>query len=279
MKDIKDIRVLPDKAIIGMIHLLALPRTPFYDEKGGTGAILDQALNELRIYQEEGVDAVMLENMHDVPYQKPPLAPDTLDAFYNIAQAVRRAAPKLPIGIQVLEGANVDAITMAAMADLDFIRAEGFVYAHVGGSGLIDASARDILMKRSNLGAGHIRVFADVKKKHCAHALTADLSIADIARQSEFFCADGIIVTGGFTGDPVKRHDLNEVSNVTDLPILIGSGITDKNLDHYFDLATGFIVGTHFKFNGRWQNLLNPRRIGELIHVRNRLLHGLVPSA
>jgi len=41
-----------------------------------------------------------------------------------------------------------------------------------------------------------VRVFADVKKKHAAHAVTADVSLVETARAAEFFLADGIVVTG-----------------------------------------------------------------------------------
>ena len=37
----------------------------------------------------------------------------------------------LPVGIQILAGANVEAMAVAHAAGLDFIRAEGYAYAHV----------------------------------------------------------------------------------------------------------------------------------------------------
>ena len=60
---------------------------------------------------------------------------------------------------------------------LDFIRAEGFAFAHVADEGIIESSAAELLRYRRAIGAEHVRVFADVKKKHSAHAITADVSI------------------------------------------------------------------------------------------------------
>jgi predicted TIM-barrel enzyme len=44
-------------------------------------------------------------------------------------------------------------------------------------------------------------------------------------------------------------------------PILIGSGITIENIGTYWNLADGFIVGSHFKEKGIWSNPLSENRI------------------
>ena len=64
---------LPPKALVAMIALRALPGAPLYD--GDDPRIVDQALSDLEHYQRAGVDAVMLENDHDLPYAKGPMPP------------------------------------------------------------------------------------------------------------------------------------------------------------------------------------------------------------
>jgi len=51
-----------------------------------------------------------------------------------------------------------------------FVRVEGYVFAQVADEGVIEAGAGELLRYRRAIGAGHVRVFADVKKKHAAHA-------------------------------------------------------------------------------------------------------------
>ncbi len=272
-------RDLVKKSVIGMIHVPALPGSLSYDcgpyfnhYDLAMEELAKRPLRELAIYQEMGVDAIMLENMHDVPYAKPPLASETIHAMTLIAKAIRRKT-QLPIGIQMLEAANCEAMEIAATADLDFIRAEGYVYAHIGGAGLIEGSARKIMTLRKKSGVTHIKVFADVKKKHCAHALTADLSVGDVVKQSEFFCAEGIIITGHFTGEPASCDDLVSARRAAShLPLLIGSGITAENLHEYFEYADGFIIGSYFKKEGYWKNDIDPDRVRRLMEVKNQLL-------
>ena len=54
------------KAIVGMIHVGALPGTPRY--RAGLEQIIQRAVGEAELYTRAGVDGLLIENMHDVPY-------------------------------------------------------------------------------------------------------------------------------------------------------------------------------------------------------------------
>src|SRR5215471_10429466 len=167
-------RPLPEKFLAAMIALLPLPGAPRYKENDDD--VVEQALSDLRHYANAGADAIVLENSHDLPYVKGPLNPGAFDLLSKLAREVRQRFSG-PIGLQVLEADNETALRIACDADLDFLRVEGYVFAHIGGAGLIEGCAGKLLRKRRELGCEHIRIFGDVKKKHCAHALTGDLDI------------------------------------------------------------------------------------------------------
>ena len=252
------------KTIVGMIHVRALPGTPRH--AGGMTPILDQALAEAETYRAGGIHALMVENMHTVPYVQRP-GPEIVAAMAVVARAVKQAQPQLPLGIQILAGANAEALAAALAAGADFIRAEGFVFGHLADEGYMDACAGAWLRRRKALGAESIAVFADIKKKHAAHALTADVDIVQTAHAAEFFLADGLILTGAATGDPASVAELRAVAAATRLPVLVGSGITAENLPDYLPYADAFIVGSFFKRDGYWANPLDPDRIRRLIDV------------
>ena len=191
-----------------MIAVLPLPGSPRYD--GDDKKIVDHALSDLEHYVNAGVDSVILENDHDIPFIKPPLPAEALSVMEEVARAVRTNFSG-PVGVQLLEGANESALEIAAETDLDYVRVESFVYAHVGPAGIIEGCAGNLLRKRKMLGCENIKVFADIKKKHCSHALTGDLDITDEAKQAEFFLADGLVVTGSRTGE---EPDIQEVRRV-----------------------------------------------------------------
>lgn len=252
------IRALPPKFLAAMIAVLPLPGSPLYD--GDDKRVIEQALSDLEHYQRAGVDSVLLENDHDLPYIQPPLDEKGIALMTKIAREVRQRFDG-PVGVQMLEAANVTSLEIAAEAELDYIRVEAYVFAHVGGSGVINGSAGKILRRRKELDAEPIKVFADVKKKHGSHSLTIDLDITDEIQQAEFFLADGVIVTSQFTGINPNKEDLLKAKRVTRLPVVIGSGMTPENIHEYLPLADGFIVGSCFRKDGKFLENLEPERL------------------
>jgi membrane complex biogenesis BtpA family protein len=238
------------RALIGMLHLGALPGTPSASQSVET--LIQHTLSEARIYRDAGFTALALENMHDRPYLKGGVGPEITAAMTAIARDVKRESG-LALGIQVLAAANREALAVAHASGADFVRVEGFVYAHVADEGVIESCAGELLRYRRAIGADGVLVFADIKKKHGAHAITADVDIAETARAAEFFLADGVVVTGRTTGEPASPDDVCEVVRASRVPVLVGSGITPANLSR-FSAAHGFIVGSSVKQGGVWSN-------------------------
>ncbi|NDD05716.1 MAG: BtpA family membrane complex biogenesis protein [Proteobacteria bacterium] len=214
------------KALLGMVHVRALPGTP-RDEKMFE-KVVEQALAEAKAFEKAGFQGVILENMHDVPYLRTQVGPEIVAAMAVVAHEVKKNT-HLSLGIQILAGANAAALSVAQAVEADFVRVEGFVFAHVADEGLIEACAGPLLRLRRELGAESIKIFADIKKKHSSHALTADVSIAETAHAAEFFGADGVILTGSHTGATASLSELEQVKSAVHIPVWIGSGITAEN--------------------------------------------------
>lgn len=251
-----------------MVHLAALPGTPAHALS--LSEIERQAVREAQLYQQAGVDGLMLENMHDTPYLRGHVGPEIVAAIAVIARAVR-AAVDLPTGLQILAAANREALAVAHAAGLDFIRAEGFAFAHVADEGLIESSAAELLRYRRTLGAERVQVWADVKKKHSSHAITADVSIAETAHAVEFMRGDAVIVTGAVTGHAPDPAEVAAAKAATRLPVFLGSGVTAANVGAFLAAADGCIVGSEFKRAGHWANAVDPRRVERFMTAaRNR---------
>lgn len=250
------------KPFIAMIHVPALPGTPAYSRTD----ILAQVAAEARLYYELGADGLLLENMHDAPYLRRQVGPEIIAWMTAAAVRVRREVPQLSCGIQILAGANQAALAVAQAADLQFIRAEAFVYGHVADEGWMDGDAGELLRYRKQIDASQIAVFTDIKKKHSAHAATADVSLAETAHAAAFFRADGLIVTGSATGKAAAPADAQAVKDACpELPLLIGSGISPDNLAEFMPYADGFIVGSFLKAQGHWANAPDPDRISSFV--------------
>ena len=256
------------KPVVGVIHVGALPGTPASELS--VGALIELAAREAALYRVGGVDGLMVENMHDVPYLRGAVGPEIVAAMAVVARAVKSEVG-LPVGVQILAGANAEALAVAHAAGLDYIRAEGFSFAHVADEGLIQSSAAELLRLRRKIGADGVRVWADVKKKHSSHAITADVPLGETAAAVEFMRADAVVVTGGVTGEPPRIEDVREAKSRCRLPVLLGSGVTAENVAEFFDDADGFIVGSYFKEGGLWSNTVDPSRVARLMGALREL--------
>jgi membrane complex biogenesis BtpA family protein len=256
------------KLLIGMVHLKPLPGTPLYDNNWQE--VIKIAIDEANILQNEGFNAIIIENMHDVPYLNRNVGPEIISAFATIGTILKNQI-KIPIGIQILAGANKEALAVAKTANLDFIRAEGFVFSHVADEGIMNSDAGELLRYRKMIDADNVKIYTDIKKKHSSHSITKDVSISEMVKAAEFFLSDGIIITGKSTGEPADVKELKQVKKTTDLPVFIGSGITEENLSEFWDYADGFIVGSYIKEFGYWKNSLSLKRIKKLVSKFNIL--------
>ncbi len=255
-----------DLRTVGMVHVRALPGTP--RNTLSTAEIVDRAAMEARLLADAGFDAILVENMHDLPYLLRTVGPEIVASMTLATKAVVDAV-EVPVGVQILAGANQAAISVAHAAGADFIRAEGFAYASVADEGIFaEADAGPLLRFRRAIGADRIAVWADVRKKHASHALTADLSIADLVSGTHFAGADAVIVTGAHTGDPASVADIEAAVAASPLPVMVGSGVDATSLPELLGTASGVIVGSALKVDGRWDNELDPARIARIIAAR-----------
>jgi membrane complex biogenesis BtpA family protein len=251
------------RALIGVIHLGALPGTP--ESRAGVADLAAAAAAEARVYAAAGFHGLIIENMHDRPYVNASAGPEIVAAMTAAGCEVRRACG-LPLGVQILAGANRQALAVAHACGASFVRVEGFVFAHVADEGVIDSSAGDLLRYRRAIGAEGVRVFADIKKKHAAHAITADVDLAETARAAEFFLADGVVVSGPATGRATDPEDVRSAAGAVAIPVLVGSGVTPENIAS-LGAADALIAGSSAKTGGVWSNPVDEERARALVRA------------
>lgn len=273
---------LPPGALVGMVHLGASPGSPGGGES--VKGMAQRAAEEAGLLADAGFDAVMIENMHDAPYVHGEQGPEVVACMTAAGAAVqaaleqrRTSARSLPLGVQVLSGGAKEAVAIALAIGGRFVRVENFVFAHVADEGLLErAEAGTLLRYRRAIGAEGVAVFADLKKKHASHAITADVTLGEAAEAALFFGAEGVIVTGTATGKPTAVRDVEEAalavraaasSSGGRRPVLVGSGVTPETAGALLEHADGLIVGSYYKRGGRWSEEPDRRRAEKLVRA------------
>jgi membrane complex biogenesis BtpA family protein len=120
------------------------------------------------------------------------------------------------------------------------------------------------MRKRKELGAEHIKIIADVDKKHSVRFPGIDLPTH--IEWTRFSGADGLIVSGKMTGDAPDIEKIRAAKKMAkDCPVLIGSGATEENVGAFLAVADGVIVGSSIKENGRIEEAVDVERVRRFV--------------
>lgn len=247
------------KPVIACIHLPALPGAPGYE--GEMNAIYEKALKEAAIFQQCGVDALIVENFSDKPFYPTQVPPETIAALTAVGREIVNAVC-IPVGINVLRNDAHAALAIATAINAQFIRINIHMNAVVSEQGIIQGNSHHTLRLRQQLQS-KVLIFADVGVKHAAPIAFRGLAI-ETRDLCERGLVDAIIVSGDLTGAETNVADVETVKQSASVPVLIGSGVTPDNL-HLFNQADGVIVGSYFKQNGHAKNTIDQERVEKLM--------------
>jgi hypothetical protein len=248
-------------AIVGMIHLRALPGSPRW--AGSMDAVIQAALDDARALAEGGADALLVENHGDMPFAPARVDAGTVAAMAVAVRAVRAATP-LPIGVNVLKSDALSALAVAAATGALFIRVNVHVGAVVADQGLLQSTSYESLRYRRLLGLD-IKILADVQAKHAVPLAPVPIELETRDAVSRGL-ADGLVVSGVATGEPTAMADLRKVRGAAPgMPLLVGSGATADNAAELLSVADGLIVGTSVKRDGVLANPVDPDLVRRLV--------------
>jgi membrane complex biogenesis BtpA family protein len=249
------------KPVIGMVHLKPLPGSPSYDSSGGMKKIMEAAYRDTERLVSGGIDAVQVENQWDRPFLKSQnIGPETVAAV-SAAACNLRARFDIPMGITIHLNGAAQALAVAVAVGCSWVRVFELANAYIANAGIIEAAGPAVMRYRSFLRAENIMVFGDFHVKHGSHQITSDRDIVEQAEDVQTALGDAVIVTGIKTGVAPQKDDIMSIRDAVSLPILIGSGLSVKNLDEIFPLTDGAIVGSSFKENGVLSNAVDLEKV------------------
>jgi uncharacterized protein len=251
------------KAIIAMAHIGALPGAPGYDADGGLDRLVEDVLADVGKLQAGGVDAIMFGNENDRPYVlKAP--PEGLAAF---AAIVERVKPHLtvPFGVNYLwdpEGS----VAIGAVTGAKFVR-EIFTGVFASDMGVWAPDCAKAVRLRHAIGRDDMKMLFNINAEF-AHTLD-QRPIEQRARSAVFSSkADAILVSGPITGTPVDQSNLRKVcETVGDVPVFANTGVNRDNVRDILSVASGAIIGTHFKVAGDTWNPVDGERVKRFMDI------------
>ncbi len=241
-------KLFPEKPIIGMIHMPALPGAP--NNTKSMKELTDFALSEADKLEGAGLDACIVENVGDTPLFKQDLPPFSVAAMAIVTRKVVEHT-KMKVGVNMLRNACEEALSIAHMAGAQFIRCNVLIGAYATDQGIIEGCAARLARLKKELNS-HVLVFGDVHVKHAYPIFNVEVEYAaqDLAERGG---ADAVIVSGPRSPIPPSFERVKKVRDAIAKPVLIGSGVSLSNVKRFYEKSDGVIIGEpDFKVGGVW---------------------------
>lgn len=250
------------RPIVGMIHLLPLPESPTY--QGSVDAIYERALREAAALQSAGVDALIVENFGDEPYLPGELTPAQLAIMAGVTRDVIRAV-HIPVGVNCQFNAWQSEVALAHTCKAEFIRVEVFVDLVIMAQGQVTPCAAQIRRYQQHLGAQRVALWADIQTKYTRNLLPQPLEQSALDAQAAG--ADVLIVTGAATGQATPLEAVAQVKGVVNIPVVVGSGTSIRNVGQVLSVADGAIVGSSLKYDGQAENEVSAQAASDFMNT------------
>lgn len=221
-----------NKPIIGMIHLAGLRS----EEK------VERALEELLIYEQEGVDGAIIEDYHG----------GFLDVYETLKQSSK-------MGLNIVRGVN---ILRNPYEGFELAKEHGAKFVQFNSIQTKDLDLNSYMKKR--IEYSEIAVLGGVRFKDIAptgNSLEVDL-MAGVKR------CEAIVTTGSGTGVETPIEKLKEFKNyLTNFPLVAGSGVDLNNVNEQLKIADAAIIGSYFKPDKNTRLPIDREKVRKLMDI------------
>lgn len=246
-----------EKPIIAMCHLQAMPSDPGYDPEKGMEWVVDMARHDLLGLQNGGVDAVMFSNEFSLPYLTK-CRPVTAAAMARIIGELKSEI-KVPFGVNVLWDPYAS-IDLAAATGALFIR-EIMSGVYASDFGLWDTDPGEVARHKLEVNRPDLKLLYNIVPE--AAKYLADRDITQIAKTTVFNNKpDALCVSGLTAGAETDSQILCRVKEVVpDTAVFCNTGCRINNIERQLQYADGAVVGTTFKVDGKFENLVEEKNV------------------
>ncbi len=205
--------------------------------------VLRRALNEIALFEKNGVDAIIIEDYHGGK-----------EDVINVLDATNNSRYKIIRGVNLLS----DPYASFALA-----RKYGAQFVQLDSVQLNDLS----IAKYNKIRDNKVVVLGGIRFKYTN---PTEKSLEDDLDFGKRQC-DAIVTTGNGTGKETPLQKLKGFRNVLrDYPLIVGAGVTAENVYEQLCVADGAIVGSYFK-NGDTTQPVIRERVQSLMDIVNRM--------
>lgn len=257
------------KAVMGLVHLLPLPGTPFFEE-GNFEKALEKALVDVKALQNGGADGCLIQTVDRI---YPPGIDDVDPARLAALSAIVYEVSKIKhddfhIGVQIMINGLYAALAIAKVFHGSFLRCAAFVGKMVTGSGTVEGNPYEFQKYRRYLNAMDIKVIAEVDGMHF-HWVNNEKTTAEVAQQARYAGAFGVEVAAA-DEEENKQKVLAVKQLRPEIPVVLGGHTNHENASRRLAVADGAFVGTCFE-KGGWGSNIDEDLVKDYVNIVNKI--------
>lgn len=252
-----------EKAVIAMCHLRSMPGDPHYDAEKGMKYVVDCAKHDMLALQDGGVDAIMFSNEFSLPYVTDVPKVTIASMAYIIGEL--KPLIKIPFGVNALWDGQAS-IDLAVATGASFVR-EIFTGVYASDFGLWNTNFGQVSRHQKLVDGQNVKLLFNIFPE--AAKYLAERDICETAKSTVFNCgADALCVSGLTAGVPSDSSIITKVKSVVpNTVIFANTGCKKNTIVNTLKIADGAVVGTAFKIDGKFENLVDENNVKEFMDV------------
>ncbi len=236
------------KLVIGLVHLLPMPGTPFYEE-GNVEKMTQKAIEDCLALRNGGADGALIQSVDVVYSATDETDPVRVATISKIAALVReQVGPDFKIGVQLMWNNISPSLAAAKAVDADFTRCSVLVGSADSDYGRVEANPLKIMNYRRKIGAQGVGMISEISGYHNK----GEYDKADVQAKASSSMRVGADAIEVMAKDAVLNEQLiKDVKELGDIPVILGGGTTVENCKERLRYADGALVGSAFE-GGNW---------------------------
>lgn len=252
------------KVVIGMVHLLPLPGTPFYEE-GNIEAALAKAVADATALDQGGADGCLIQTVDRIYSSNDEVDYARLAAMATIVKAASDATqPKFQIGVQIMVNALKASLAVAKVCGGSFLRCTALIGATLSASGVVEGKPLDFLNYRRQISAQDITLIAEVESMHFKW-MSGNRPVAEIARMASRAGARAVEVA--HPNEDINNQLVRDIkAAMPDLPVILGGHTNHENAARRLADADGAFVGSCLETSG-WGSHVDVDRVRDYVNI------------
>lgn len=258
-----------NKAIMGLVHLVPLPGTPYYEE-GNFEKAMTKALVDVQTLQNGGADGCLIQTVDRIyPAGNRDVDPARLAALSAIVYEVSKIKDDdFQVGVQIMINALEAALAIVKVFHGSFLRCAALTGKMISGSGTVEADPYEFQKYRRYLDAFDVKLIAEVDGMHFKW-VNNEKTTFEVAQSARYSGADAVEVADA-DEEECQRKVMDVKQLKPEIPVVLGGYTNHENVSRRLANADGAFVGTCFEKTG-WGSNIDEKLVRDYISLVNKI--------